>query len=62
MLTAKCASNDNATYLEVTVHADPAGVRTDDIVGDISGNGGVQTNWGLHLVDVNLAMGNFPTS
>jgi hypothetical protein len=43
----------------VTVHADPAGMRTDDIIGDLRGNGGVQANWGLHLVDVNLAMGNF---
>jgi len=58
MLTAQCASNDNATYLEVTVQADPSGGRTDDIIGDLRGNGGVQANWGLHLVDVNLAMGN----
>ena len=58
LLTAQCASNDNATYLEVTVHADPSGGRTDDIIGDIRGNAGAQANWGLHLVDVNLAMGN----
>jgi hypothetical protein len=38
--------------------ADPSGGRTDDIVGDLRGNGGVQAKWGLHLVDVNLAMGN----
>jgi len=58
LLTAQCASNDNATYLEVTVHPDPSGGRTDDIIGDLRGNGGVQEKWGLHLVDVNLAMGN----
>jgi hypothetical protein len=58
LLTAQCASNDNATFLEVTVHADPSGGRTDDIIGDIRGNGSAQANWGLHLVDVNLAMGN----
>jgi len=40
------------------VHADPAGGRTDDIIGDLRGAAGVQANWGLHLVDVNLAMGN----
>ena len=51
-------SNDNATYLEVTVHGDPSGPRTDDIIGDLAGNGQVLANWGLHLVDVNLAMGN----
>jgi hypothetical protein len=58
LLTAQCTSNDNATYLEVTVHGDPAGPRTDDIIGDIGGNGQVLADWGLHLVDVNLVMGN----
>jgi len=58
LLTARCASNDNATYLEITVHPDPSGRRTDDIIGDISANGQVAANWGLHLVDMNLAMGN----
>ena len=58
MLTAQCASNDNATYLEVTMHADPSGGRTDDIVGDLARNGEVLANWGLHLVDVDLAIGN----
>jgi hypothetical protein len=58
LLTARCASNDNATYLEVTVHGDPSDPRVDDIVGDINIGGNVLTNWGLHLVDVNLAMGN----
>jgi len=59
MLTAKCTSNENATYLEVTVHPDPSGHRVDEISGDILANGRVQANWGLHLVDVNLAIGNF---
>jgi len=59
LLTAKCASNDNASgYLEVTVHGDPDDPRVDDIGGDIGAAGNVLANWGLHLVDVNLAMGN----
>jgi hypothetical protein len=58
LLTAQCATNDNATYLEVTVHGDPAGRRTESIVGDLGGNANPQADWGLHLVDVNLAMGN----
>jgi hypothetical protein len=58
LLTAQCATNDNATYLEVTIHADPAGRRTDSIIGDVGGNASPQPDWGLHLVDVNLAMGN----
>jgi Protein of unknown function (DUF3089) len=52
LLTAECKSNDRATYLEVTAHADPAGARTDDIVGDLT------PDWGLHLVDFNVSMGN----
>ncbi len=58
LLTAQCTSNENATYLEVTLHPDPAGRRTGDITGDIVANGQVLVNWGLHLVDMNLAMGN----
>jgi len=58
LLTARCAINDNASYLEVTVHGDPSGPRADDIIGDLGANGQVAADWGLHLVDVNLAMGN----
>src|SRR6516164_416453 len=52
LLTAECKSNETATYLEVTVHADPSGARTGDIIGDLT------PDWGLHLVDFNIAMGN----
>jgi hypothetical protein len=52
LLTARCASNAHATYLEVTVHGDPSDPRVDDIVGDF------KAGWGLHLIDVNLALGN----
>ena len=58
LLTARCTSNENATYLEVTVHGDKAGSRVDDIPGDLSANGQTLAQWGLHLVDMNLAMGN----
>jgi hypothetical protein len=58
LLTARCTSNEYATYLEVTVHGNPSDPRTDDIAGDITANGQVLANWGLHLIDVNLAMGN----
>ena len=58
LLTAECASNENATYLAVTVHPDPAGPRTNDIPGDLRFGGRIAPDWGLHLVDVNLAIGN----
>jgi hypothetical protein len=58
LLTAECKTNENATYLAISLHSDPQGRRTDEIPGDLAINGQVQTNWGLHLVDVNLALGN----
>jgi hypothetical protein len=58
LLTAECVSNEKGSYLEITVHGNPADPRTDDIVGDVVVGGQVQPDWGLHLIDVNLAMGN----
>jgi Protein of unknown function (DUF3089) len=58
LLTAECVSNEKGSYLEVTVHGNPADPRTDEIAGDVVVGGQVQADWGLHLIDVNLAMGN----
>jgi hypothetical protein len=37
--------------LEVTVQGDPSEPRADDVGGDLT------PEWGLHLVDVNLVIG-----
>lgn len=58
LLSAECVSNDAGNYLAVHVNADPNDPRTDDIVGDVVVNNQVQKDWGLHLIDANLAMGN----
>lgn len=58
LLTVQCASNEHASYLEVTVHGDASDPRTDDIAGDLIAGGQVLPDWGLHLIDVNVAMGN----
>ena len=58
LLTAECVANEHGSYLEVSVHGNPADPRADDIVGDVMANGQVNASWGLHLIDVNLAMGN----
>jgi pimeloyl-ACP methyl ester carboxylesterase len=58
LLSAECASNEHANFLKITVHADPNDPRADDIPGDLGMLGKPQPNWGLHLVDVNLTMGN----
>ncbi|HEX4916086.1 MAG TPA: DUF3089 domain-containing protein [Vicinamibacterales bacterium] len=57
LLSARCATNEHATYLEITVNADPADPRTDDIGGDLGLPGKPVPMWGLHLIDVNLVMG-----
>jgi len=58
MLTAECKTNEFSTYLEITVNGDPADPRVDDITGDLGAVGKPIAQWGLHLIDVNLAIGN----
>jgi hypothetical protein len=40
------------------VNANPSDPRADDIPGDVVTNGKPNPSWGLHLVDVHVAMGN----
>lgn len=58
MLSAQCVDRGGFSYLEVAVNADPADARTDTINGDVVVGGTVQPQWGLHLIDMHLAMGN----
>jgi hypothetical protein len=58
LLSARCTSNEHASYLEITVQGDPADPRTDEIRGDLGVGNQVLADWGLHLIDVNLGMGN----
>jgi hypothetical protein len=58
MLTGECVNNDSGSYLAVTLHGDPAGPRTSEITGDVVRDGQVRHEWGLHLIDVNVALGN----
>ncbi len=53
LLTATCVNEGGFNYLSVHVNADAADPRLDAIK-----PGGVTPDWGLHLIDVNLAMGN----
>jgi len=49
LATGECVTRDNFDYLEVTVNADPADPRADDVGGDL-----ILPGWGLHMVDVSL--------
>lgn len=57
LLTTECVREGDYSYLKVTTNADPADARTDTIPGDVVVFGKVDANWGLHLIDVNLAIG-----
>jgi hypothetical protein len=58
LLSAECVSNEKGSYLALKVHGNPADPRADEIAGDVVTNGQVQANWGLHLIDVQAAIGN----
>jgi hypothetical protein len=58
LLSARCTSNEHATYLEVAVNGNASDPRTDNIYGDLGVGTQILTDWGLHLIDVNLGMGN----
>jgi hypothetical protein len=57
LLTGECKSDASGQYLAVTVNGNPADPRVDDIVGDVVTSGQIQADWGLHLIDVHMTMG-----
>ncbi len=58
LLSAQCINREGASYLAITVNADPADPRTDTINGDIVVDNAIRPQWGLHLFDMHLAIGN----
>jgi hypothetical protein len=56
LLTARCVSTATHSYLEITVHGNPDDPRTDDIGGDVISEGQRNSDWGLHSVDISIAM------
>lgn len=57
LLSAACVTSGKFSYLAVTVNAVPADARTDTIVGDIMFAGGILKDWGLHVIDMPVVMG-----
>jgi hypothetical protein len=58
LLSTRCVKSGNLSYLAVGLTPTAGGRQPTDIPGDIRSQGKVLDNWGLHLVDVNLVMGN----
>jgi hypothetical protein len=58
LLSAECVNNEHGSYLAVTLHPTEGSARVNDISGDVVVGGKVLEDWGLHLIDANLNMGN----
>jgi len=58
LLHAQCVTDSAGTYLAISVTSQTGHKRTHTIAGDVISNGKVLPEWGLHLVDANLVMGN----
>ena len=57
LVSGECVETDGASYFAVTVNADPSDPRTDEIAGDLIIDGELYPDWGLHLIDMNLVLG-----
>ncbi len=51
LVSSECVSDSQFSYLSLVVNADP-GPRSDTIGGDLS------PDWGMHIIDANVALGN----
>jgi len=58
LVQGECVQKNDYSYLEVSVNGDPDDPRADDIPGDLMVGGQPSAVWGLHLIDVGIAMGN----
>lgn len=54
LVSTQCVNDARGSYLAVKVHPDR---RSDDIGGDVAVAGNIVANWGLHLIDVHLGLG-----
>jgi hypothetical protein len=58
LLSGECKLAKTGYYLSIKVNADDKDPRADDISGDVVSNGATSAEWGLHLIDLPLVMGN----
>ncbi len=57
LTTTECVRQGNHHYLQVHFNADPSDARIDDPGTDVMAQGKPDPNWGLHLNDANIVMG-----
>ncbi|MBI1361179.1 MAG: DUF3089 domain-containing protein [Alphaproteobacteria bacterium] len=57
LVSTTCVHKGEFTYLQMHVNADPKDPRTDDVGGEIVRASGPDLRWGLHLIDMDLSMG-----
>ncbi len=58
LMPAQCVSEGPIHYLSLAFDPAKRGQRPEDIPGDIVVNGKLWDDWGLHLIDINIVMGN----
>jgi Protein of unknown function (DUF3089) len=58
LLSANCVNDGEASYFSVSLHANPQDARPADVPGDLAVGGRILGGWGLHLIDINLDLGN----
>jgi hypothetical protein len=57
LVSTECVRNGDYDYLALHVNAVPSDPRTDELGGQIIRHTGVDTAWGLHLLDVDHSIG-----
>ncbi|RYE71513.1 MAG: hypothetical protein EOO81_05735 [Oxalobacteraceae bacterium] len=50
-------SDEHGDYLALSINADPADLRVDDLLGEVRRGGRALPEWGFHVIDMELAMG-----
>jgi len=58
LIQAQCVTDSAGSYLAISVVPQLGTKRTHTIPGDLVMNGKILPNWGLHMIDANLVMGN----
>ena len=59
LISTQCTGDETFSYLEMHVNADPSDPRTDEVGGEVIRATGPDPTWGLHLIDMDIAMGDF---